>query len=252
MRKIAMLWALWAYVTAAHGTTIVVIRTPEEVVIAADSTSTIQGDGLTPGTATVCKIYEVDNLLFFAISGLANDARSGFSIPQIVATDARAGGSISARLARMERDVTEALLGELPKLKGRDPGGYEKLVRAKGAVTVMLAGMDDGSPMATSFSIGLTRSDKGLIETNVTRESCPGNCTNGVRAFWFGEGGEIERLIHSGGLPQGSMAELAEHLVEAEISAHAPNVGGPVDVLRIRADGPVWVHRKPGCPATAR
>lgn len=49
----------------ASATTIVAIRTPAEVVIAADSAATIQGDGRPRTTGTVRKIYEVDASLFF-------------------------------------------------------------------------------------------------------------------------------------------------------------------------------------------
>lgn len=235
--------------TRAGGTTIVVIRTPDEVVIAADSAGTIRGDGLSATTESVCKVYELDSRFYFAVSGLVNDPQSGFNIPEIVAAADRDGGSLAARLARMEREVTDAVLRELPQLRKRDPKGYEEIVTSKGAVTVMLAGIDGGSPVATSFSLGLTRSANGMMETSITRDSCPGNCPSGVRAFWFGEGGAIERLCDGGAMPKLGMPELARYLVQAEIDARAPNVAGPIDVLRVLSQGPQWVQRKQSCPA---
>lgn len=248
------LWAgvlcVWCgHFTQVAATTIVVIRTPTEVVIAADSAATIQGDGLPTVTELACKIYQLDTNLFFAVSGLVNDRLTGLNIPKIVASDSHGGGSIAARLSRVESDVQTALLRELPQLKARDPAGYAKLIRSKGAVSVMFAGMDNGVPTARSFSVGLALSQEGVIEANILRESCPGNCRNGVRAFWFGEGRAIERLRTGGGMPELSMPELARHLVQIEIDARTPSVGGPVDVLRILPAGPVWVQRKQGCPA---
>lgn len=98
-------------------------------------------------------------------------------------------------------------------------------------------------------SLGLERSADGTIEITILRDSCPGNCPNGVRAFWFGEGDAIERLRTTGGMPKLGMPELVRYLVQVEIDAHAQSVAGPVDVLRILPDGPIWVQRKRSCPA---
>jgi hypothetical protein len=68
----------------AAATTIVVIRTPSEVVIAADSLATIRADAGSSSTESVCKIYQLNSKLFFAVSGLVNDGLTGFSIPDVV------------------------------------------------------------------------------------------------------------------------------------------------------------------------
>jgi Proteasome subunit len=235
----------------AGATTIVIIRTPQEVVIAADSAATIRGDGLPLTTQTVCKIYQIDSgRMFFAVSGLVNDPRTGFSIPKIVAAESRDGGSMAAKLAAVEREVQAAALRELPHVKERDPAQYAKLIDSKGAVTVVFAGIDAGVPAAAGFSLGFTASPNGTIEPSTIRDSCPGNCPSGNRAFWFGDGDAIERLRATGKLPELVMPELARYLVQVEIDAGAPDVGGPIDVLRILPAGPVWLQKKPGCPVT--
>ncbi len=249
IRWVGLLCVLQCKLPPAAATTIVVIRTPQEVVIAADSAATFQGDGRPAGTETVCKIYQVNAGLFFAVSGLVNDSRTGFNVPKMVGADS-AGGSIAEKIARVERAVQAAVLRELPRVKEHDPAGFASLIGSKGAVTVMLAGIDSGVPMATSFSLGLAESPKGSIEASILRDSCPGNCASGVRVFWFGESGAIERLRAAGRMPALGMPELARYLVQTEIDAGAPRVGGPVDVLRILPGGPVWVQKKRGCPVT--
>jgi Proteasome subunit len=233
----------------AAATTIVVIRTPSEVVIAADSFATIRADAGSSSTESVCKIYQLNSKLFFAVSGLVNDGLTGFSIPDVVASASRIGDGVSAKMDEAERRVRAAVLRELPRVKERDPAGYAKLIHAKGAVTVMFAGIDAGIPAAASFSLGLELSSTGFIEVNVIHDSCPANCPSGTRAFWFGEGAVIERLRATGGLPSLPMPELARYLVQAEIDAGAPSAGGPVDVLRILPGGPVWLRKKQSCPA---
>jgi hypothetical protein len=250
MQSLELLCALNLHVTRAGATTVVIIRTPQEVVIATDSASTIRGDGLPVTSRTVCKIYQADTRLFFAVSGLVNDFVSGFNIPKLIASVIREGGSMTARLSRVERQVEAAVLSELPRLKERDPDGYAKVINSAGAVTVGLVGTDGGVPAAAIFSVGLVVSPDGAIRTKILRDTCPGNCPSGVRAFWFGEGGAIERLRASGRLPQLEMPELARYLVQVEIDSGAPSVGGPVDVLRILPAGPIWIREKPSCPVT--
>jgi len=250
MRSVGLLCSLHLHMAPARATTVVIIRTPQEVVIAVDSAATIRGDGLPATTRTVCKIYQADTSLFFAVSGLVNDPQTGFDIPKIVASSSREGDSMAVKLAGVEREVQTALLRELPHVKERDPAEYAKLINSKGTVTVALVGIDAGAPAATSFSLGLAVSQKGSIETTIISDSCPGNCSSGVRAFWFGEGDAIDRLRAAGGLPELGMPELARYLVQVEIDAGAPSVGGPVDVLRILPGGPVWVQKKQGCPIT--
>jgi hypothetical protein len=239
-----------SFLQPSRATTIVAIRTPAEVVIATDSAATIEGDGVPATTKTVCKIYQVNTSLFFAVSGLVNDPRTGFSVTNIVRSDCQGVDKISAKLSRIERDVQTALLRELPQVRDRDPTGYAKLSNSKGAVSVMLAGIDGGLPVATSFSLGLAASPEGSIKISILTDSCPGNCPNGVRAFWLGDGAEIDSLRADRKLPTLSMPDLARYLVQVEIDAGVPTVHGPVDVLRILPSGPIWVQRKQSCPVT--
>ena len=74
----------------ASATTIVAIRTPDEVVIAADSAATIQGDGRPRTTGAVRKIYEVDASLFFAVSDLVSGM--GVGAPITIAKNGRNEG----------------------------------------------------------------------------------------------------------------------------------------------------------------
>ena len=204
--------------------------------------------GLAGSTQSVCKIYRVDDT-YFAISGIVRDAAGGFHIPEVVASGIREGGNLGAKLDSVERRVRMALLRELPRLQDRDPKGYAAVMHAKGAVTVMLVGIEAGAPAASSFSLGLELAGDAPRVT-VTRDSCPGNCPSGVRAFWFGDGEAIERLRVSGKMPTLPMPELARFLIQAEIGAGIPGVAGPVDVVTLRRDGAVSMQSKAGCPVS--
>jgi hypothetical protein len=250
-RTTVLLGVLGTVLYPIRASNIAVIRTAEEVVIASDSSGVIQGDGLSPAKESVCKIYRVDDQLFFAVSGLVNDARSGYSVPATVATGSYGGGTISEKRDRIERAVSPALLHEVGELKQRDPQGYDKLTKSGGAVSVILIGIEDGIPIAVSFSLGLGSASDGILRTIVTRDSCPGNCPSGVRAFSIGPSTAVEAIRRGRGLPALAMPELAEFMVQAEIDAGTDGVSGPVDVLRLTPSGPVWIRKKATCPATA-
>jgi len=234
----------------AQASNIAVIRTTQEVVIAADSAGVIQGDGLAATKESVCKIYRIDDALFFAVSGLVNDPRSGYRVPVLVDANSRGRGTISEKLENVERVVSPALLREAGEVKSRDPEGYGRLVDSKGALSVIMIGIENGIPSATSFSIGLTRTSDGTIQTTVVHDSCPGNCPSGVRAFSIGASPAIDAVRRRGGLPSLSMADLADYMVQAEIDAGTVGVAGPVDVLRLTTTGPIWVRQKASCPAS--
>jgi len=242
---------LGAFLVPIHASNIAVIRTAKEIVIAADSAGVIRGDGLSPSDESVCKIYRIEDAQFFAVSGLVNDFRSGYSVAALVGANAHSGNTISTKLDKIERVVSPALLQEVAELKTRDPRGYDALINAKGAVSVVLAGIENGIPVATTFSVGLTRSSDGTIQTTVIRDSCPGNCQSGVRAFSIGASTAIDALRLRGALPSLAMPDLAEYMVQAEIDAGTGGVSGPVDVLRLTPSGPVWVRKKASCPAAA-
>jgi hypothetical protein len=250
-RTTVVLGVLGAVLYPIRASNIAVIRTAEEVVIASDSAGVIQGDGLSPAKESVCKIYRVNDKLFFAASGLVNDARSGYSVPATVAAGSYGGGTISEMRDRIERAASTALLDEVGEVKQRDPQGYDKLTNSSGAVSVILIGIEDGIPVAVSFSLGLGRPSDGIVRTTVTRDSCPGNCPNGVRAFSIGPSTAVEATRRRSGLPALAMPELAEFMVQAEIDAGTEGVSGPVDVLRLSPSGPVWIRKKTTCPATA-
>src|ERR1700693_1198220 len=144
IRSVGLLCGMHLHMTQAQATTVVIIRTPQEVVIAVDSAATIRGNGLPATKQTVCKIYQADTSLFFAVSGLVNDPQTRFNTPKIVASGCRDGDSMAAKLARVEREVKTAILRELPHVKERDPGEYAKLLNSKGAVTIALVGIDAG------------------------------------------------------------------------------------------------------------
>lgn len=232
-------------------TTIVVIRTPAEIVLAADSRDTFEDKNSPTRTSDVCKIYQSSGGIYFALSGLVSDRVTGFSLARLVARASGHHRRIADKVKSAEQLIGEALISELPEVKARDPEGYRKFIREKSVLSVVFAGVEDGVLTVHGFSAMLAVSPGGVTPSGFVEEACPGNCPNGTRGFWLGEAGAIKRLMAAQGLPRLPTIDLAKYLVQLEIESDADSVGGPIDLLRITSTGSEWTQRKSGCPVSA-
>jgi hypothetical protein len=65
--------------------------------------------------------------------------------------------------------------------------------------------------------------------------------------FVLGDRRPVDAYLRSGKAEWGSPENAAKSLVEAVIAAGTPDVGPPVDVLRIDENGARWIKRKEEC-----
>jgi hypothetical protein len=222
----------------AVATTIVVIRSPHEVVLAADSQATYEGGEAPENVGPVSKIYEVGEL-FFAVSGLAEDPETQFSVSEIVADASRGLATVTEKVRAIEHRIAAALSVEVPAIKQRDPDLYAKLAGGQPVISLVLVGAEKGVPFA-----------KGIMFTvdSVMENSCPGNCLFGVKTLWLGQSDAIGKYMEKHRIPRKPFADFARFLIQLEIDSKAEGVEGPIDILRITPDGPEWIQRKPDCP----
>src|SRR5206468_12096100 len=94
--------------TVSFGTSIVAIRVPHFVVIAADSKATYRGE---PGPATVCKIYQSGSL-YFAIAGLEHDQERNF-YPKTIIANSFSNPVFATAAANVKQAMKDALRAEL-------------------------------------------------------------------------------------------------------------------------------------------
>ena len=224
-------------VSTAQATVIVLVRTQNEVVLAADRKVLFRGNGLPTHAGSVCKIYRVGDG-FFALAGLANFPDDSSSI---VAGELQRGGKPADAIARAAETLRSSLVTALPRLAQIDPDGYRQIRESKGAVGIAAAMLSEGSPISIYASIDLSTSDVGSIEMAVA---------SGKEVKWraLGSTAAIQRLFDSGKVPSLRPAELARYLVRYEINAGDPNVGLPVDVVDVSPSGASWPWPEPGCP----
>ena len=239
-----MLFCLSA--NSARATSIVVIRTPVEVSIAADSVGTFDHE-----THTVCKVHRVQGI-FLGIAGIDNDSITKFSVAKVVFNSIGSRTTFAGRMNAAVTALESALRSEALALKDSRPGDFANLIGPEeGDLSIVLFGMENGAPIAIAQSFHVGESSSGAISVALTKTArCPGkDCPNGVYIFELGKREAIDNFIatHSGS-KLGSPADTARMFVQLEIDAHAEGVGPPIDILRVSARGLDLIKHKEGCP----
>jgi len=232
----------------ARASSIVGIRTPEEVVIAADSLRTTRGYRIET-TGPVCKIFTVKETAF-AVAGLARDPAWEFDAENLAAESLRRRNRLAEAANDLSARLTDALGSYLERLKAGNPILYSKLLREEnGSVTsILLTAYEGGEPVAIGMDFRAAEEPGGRARIAATRVACPGDCANGVMYFLLGEHLPIDRYIAEHGKDRLSPARSgAPFLVRLVIDAGSKGVGPPVDVVVIDRRGVSWPARKEGC-----
>ena len=232
----------------AHATTIAGIRTPEQVVIAADSLRTARGYRI-ESTQLVCKIFTVRDTAF-AIAGLVKDPAWNFDVENLTADTLRRQN----RLTETANDLAERLTGMLgsylERLKKGNPFLYGTLLEEQGGTvtSILLAAYEGDQPVAIGMSFRASEETGGRVRISTTRVACPGECPDGVMYFFLGERRPIDRYIAEYGMDRLLPASSgAPFLVQLVIDGGSKLVGPPIDVIVIDRQGVSWPARKEGC-----
>lgn len=233
---------------AAHATTIVGIRTLDQVVIAADSLGTARGNRIETNQPA-CKVFSV-NGKGFAVSGLTRVQPGDFDAVTAVAGILRQRSSLEEAVDDVEERVKNMLVSHLRQLRQVNPSLFAKSLDGDGGsiTSILLAAHEGGRPVAVGLAFRGSAGPDGTIRIAADRVACPGDCPNGVMYFILGERGPIDRYIAEHGKDRLLPAESgAPFLVQIVIDAGSRRVGPPVDVLVIDSHGVSWPARKEGC-----
>ena len=231
-----------------RATTIVIARSPTEIVIGADSKVTDTfGNDL---NKRACKIRQIGNL-FIAFEGLEIDRTTGFNLPDIssAALKLKPTASAAEKADILTGFLTSRLSVELLHVKNHDPETYvRKVAGGQMFLRIVIAGFEKGYPLL------FVRSFRGLeisaqkIGVTVVSEDCLGGCPDGVVTRFLGETEAIEGLAEeSPDFWKAGLSDGVRKLIETEIAARSEYVGPPIDILRIDRSGAQWIQRKPEC-----
>ncbi|MGD0586321.1 MAG: hypothetical protein ABSA86_11200 [Oryzomonas sp.] len=234
----------------ASATSVVCIRTADSIVIAADSRLAIRGADNPGKERKECKIIQAGGM-FFSMTGFIKDPARPYDAAHIVAEALERPAAPLTREGAVTATVAAGLRDELAQLRAEAPELYNRYMRdQKGTLLkVLLAGFEGDTPQAVLFGFRHSVTPLGEITVTTERESCPGNCDpQGAYIFIMGERRPIDAYLKNNKADLATLDTFAKSLVELVIDAHTPDVGPPVDVLRIDRDGAGWIEKKAECP----
>jgi hypothetical protein len=241
---VSLVWLVLT-VSPCHSTTIVAIRTPEVVALAADTAATFKGGGQPDTQATVSKIGRHGQVLY-ALSGFVKDPRGLFDPATTIAASFHEAQPFLSVVAQIEAQLAHALTAALLHLRTDDPGLFRQAITAgTGGTTVLLASFEHGAPVAISLTFRGAATATGHLRIHTQRRTCPGaDCPEGRYTFMRGRHKAIEQYFatHS---PRLAMRpeDAVRFLVQLEIDAKTPGVGPPIEVVRLSQDGIHWLAR---------
>jgi hypothetical protein len=228
-------------------TTIVAVRTPDAVVIAADSEGTFKGGNKTQTRKDVRKIFEEDGILY-AISGIAHDPGRGFDAAATVSASLHRSESLQSAAINLERTLYASLEHLLSRFQNEDFALFQAMTRkiSEGEpeiTSILLASFQNGEPTAIAISFSGTVSG-GKIVLQPKRIACPDMCPNGNYTFFLGKHKAIDNYVAKMGKHFAMSPEDATRfMVQLEIDAKTPGVGPPIEVVRMDRHGIKWLPK---------
>jgi hypothetical protein len=256
---LAVMWLLIPHCVGA--TAIAILRTPDEIVAAADSKQTI--DVLLPGFVSsrdVCKVHKIRDHFYFAaagyrgvvdpLTGKAADAPQGgiFTVEQAVLRSHKADLTIRENVDVFQRSIASFLVKNLGERQRYNPEHFKRNFSILSKSDVVFFGIE--REVMVVHHLQFRAQDEPQVRITANRWMCPGDCQDPTLApVFLGERDPMEtkywtetRFNKDDGLPKN-----AEALVDAAITANPKAVGGPIDIFRITRGKSSWIMVKPEC-----
>lgn len=232
---------------SSSATTIIAVRTPDGVVLGADSKMT-KGDGAESWTA--CKIGSANNVLW-AISGIVDVNVPTMHFSMIDAAKASLSGtqeSIEDRIKRFEAVVVPPLTNLFRDLKRGDPSYFSRDIEGKVPTSILLAGMEDNTAFFHVRSFRVKSDTKsGVVGIEIAAMDCPSSgCLNtGTTYLALGEHADADRQVADNPdlWTNPGIVAAVRSLIQTEIRRLPALVGPPIALVAIMKDGVHWISR---------
>jgi len=247
LKPICPILLLLVFSSVASATTIVVARSPTEIVIGADSklTDTYGNDLNKP----VCKILPAGNL-FIAFEGLRKNLQTGFNVMDVSlkALQREPRASAFDRVGILTGFLTSRLFSELLFLKQHDQETYLKKIQGQTFLRLVIAGFEQNRPLIFVRQFRAIQINAKTISVEVIADDCLADCRGEVVTRFMGETEAIEGLAEeTPNFWRNGLTNGVRQLIQTEITARDGYVGPPIDLLRIDARGAEWIQRKAEC-----
>ena len=221
---------------SCYGTTVIVMRTADGLLLAADAKVIREGANSPPR----CKIHQYGNV-FVAIASVSKNDSVGLDTERMVRTAVAMPGPLLSKVESFRSAASKYLLAKVESVKKSTPSLYEQGYRGKRILDVTFASMVNDMPEAvvqTFFLDGAGTLHDLRSPLGDHRVLAPG-MTNAIKTYtdqnseWYSQLG-----------PEVAIKKL----MALEIASNKEAVGPPVSILRMDADGIQWIEQG-ACPA---
>jgi hypothetical protein len=213
----------------AAATSLAVIRTDKEIVIAADSrvTSLLSNVSL----PDVCKVRQTGNAIAAFVGFVsARTTRSGdpFDAMHVVDTILDEKGMLAEKAEKIQailRGQLQRVLGVAPPKVFADLNGF--------VLGVVIAGEDEDAPVLKLHYLRFTLAPDGALHSSLTL--CPGaNCPKGAIVLVAPPAKNLAAAPDP--------VRWAHDYVQSQIDRDVPTIGGPLQLVRITHQGLQWIE----------
>jgi hypothetical protein len=218
-----------------YGTTVIVMRTADGVLVAADAKVVRKGSNPPPR----CKIQQYGKV-FVATAAVSKDG-VGLDTERIVRTAVATPGSLLSKVESFRSAASKYLLADVESVKKSNPSFYEQAYRGKRILDVTFASMngDMAEAVVQTFFVDGAGTLHDLRSPLGDHRVLASGMTSAIKSYtdqntdWYSQLGPDVAI---------------KKLMDLEIASNKGAVGPPVSILKMDAGGVRWVE--PGaCPA---
>lgn len=238
-------------VSIGFGTCIVLIRTDEEIYIAADTLRN-QKDRSEEGAISesqehICKVIERANVVF-ASSGLNYLIETNFYVQEIFKALVDPQKTISKNLDLLEPIIKQKHLDALTYI-GAHPEYDYNLIKDN-PVHIAIVGLENDKPFMAVIKI-FAEGPPNAPTNRIERQNNPGKAFGPVKYYEMGCPDLVEVADGRGCLPniQDGISEWLDTLMRWAIKnqEEPPTIGGDITLLRVSNAGVEWINRPEAC-----
>lgn len=239
MKRILLYITLLVFTQPAWATSIVILITPEYIIIGSDSKRLLlNASAQVAAEQSVCKIRSAGKYCY-AFAGFTAASATSFSADSIVAMHLRNATNYQQAIEDIKKDIQAALYKELAYEKKAQPEAFSKLkTGGSPLLEVAILSLQDGAPQMQILGFGLGKGKK--LHISSYQSSCPGDCPQQQQVYFMGSYNSMEQYLGK----QKAIADpaaLVEQLIKEQAKATPSSVGAPVHLAKYSAAGIEWI-----------
>jgi hypothetical protein len=229
------------------GTAIIVVRTTDHIIAAADSKAIVDRyPDWKPVETTTCKLQKLDDSVYFATAGFQFDATGTFDLAMAIRKFHKTSASVSQTVAASEPFIKSSFREALTRQKREHAENFQKNFSRYSVVDFVLFGIDHGSTVVYTRRLRAQDDFLGLSVT-VYPENLSAPLREPRQITMIGEFAALKAYVKGpGSFTRLTDIEIAKNAVSAAIS-NTQTAGPPIDILRLDRQGPSWIEVKNEC-----